>query len=345
MEEHFATRPHLFTIECSYWIRKSHARFLAGDYTAALDASNRAQALLWSLWGPIDVAEHELFSALAHAAVCDSASPDERRRHLDAAAAHLQQLEARAQCCPENFEKLRRAGGRGNSARRGARSRRDAPLRAGHSVGAPQRLRSQRGTGDRACRTVLHHARIRQDAKAYLQDAVYGYLQWGADGKVRQLDEMHPHLQKERRRADPTRTMETTVEQLDLAAVLSVLEAVSGEIDTEALISTVMRLGVEHAGAERGLLLFPRGSGYRIEAEAAIASDAVTVTLRESVVTAEDLPESALHYVLRTRETVLVHDASAETSFSGDPYILRRRPRSVLCLPLLKQTRWSAFFT
>ena len=78
--------------------------FLAGDYTAALDASNRAQALLWSLWGPIDVAEHELFSALAHAAVCDSASPDERRRHLDAAAAHLQQLEARAQCCPENFE-------------------------------------------------------------------------------------------------------------------------------------------------------------------------------------------------------------------------------------------------
>jgi len=339
MEEHFATRPHLFTIECSYWIRKSHARFLAGDYTAALDASNRAQALLWSLWGPIDVAEHELFSALAHAAVCDSASPDERRRHLDAAAAHLQQLEARAQCCPENFEncaalvaaEIARVEGRDPDAmrlyERAIRSARHGGFVHNEALAIELAARFY---------TTRGFDRI---AKAYLQDAVYGYLQWGADGKVRQLDEMHPHLQKERRRADPTRTMETTVEQLDLAAVLSVLEAVSGEIDTEALISTVMRLGVEHAGAERGLLLFPRGSGYRIEAEAAIASDAVTVTLRESVVTAEDLPESALHYVLRTRETVLVHDASAETSFSGDPYILRRRPRSVLCLPLLKQTR------
>ena len=141
-------------------------------------------------------------------------------------------------------------------------------------------------------------------------------LYWGSDGKVRQLDELHPHLREaDRRLDDPSRTVETPVDQLDLAVVLKVLQAVSGEIDLEKLIATVMRLALEHAGAERGLLVLPRGSGYRVEAEAGIGSDGVTVALRESNVTAEQLPESVFQYVLRTREAVLLHDAPARTPF------------------------------
>ena len=68
--------------------------------------------------------------------------------------------------------------------------------------------------------------------------------------------------------ADPTRTVLTPVEQLDLATVLKVSQAVQGETDLEKLIATVMRLALEHAGAERGLLILPHGDGYRIEAEA-----------------------------------------------------------------------------
>jgi PAS domain S-box-containing protein len=176
-------------------------------------------------------------------------------------------------------------------------------------------------------------------AWAYLRDARDGYRQWGADGKVRQLEERHPHLRDGDHRPDRTRTLEAPVEQLDLAVVLRVLGAVSGETDLKRLIATVMRLGMEHAGAERGLLILPRGSGYRVEAEAGIGSDAVTVALPETSVTAEDLPDSAFQYVLRTGESVLLHDASAESAFSVDPYIRQRRPRSVLCMPLLKQTR------
>src|SRR5262245_41704399 len=46
MESHFATEPHLLCVECWYWIRKLQARFFAGDYVAALEASHRAQPLL-----------------------------------------------------------------------------------------------------------------------------------------------------------------------------------------------------------------------------------------------------------------------------------------------------------
>jgi GAF domain-containing protein len=131
----------------------------------------------------------------------------------------------------------------------------------------------------------------------------------------------------------------TPVEQLDLATVIRVSEAVSGEIVLEKLINTLMSSAIEHAGAERGLLILPRGDKYQIEAEATTRSDNVNVVLKQARVTAADLPKSVFHYVLRTKESVLLHDASSQNSFSADGYIREHRSRSVLCLPLLKQTR------
>ena len=113
----------------------------------------------------------------------------------------------------------------------------------------------------------------------------------------------------------------------------------SSEIVFEKLINTLMRSALEHAGAERGLLILARGDHYRIEAEAQTSSDQVKVVLKQASVTAADLPISVFHYVLRTKESVLLHDASGQNQFAADEYIRRHRPRSVLCVPLLKQNR------
>src|SRR4029077_14176816 len=102
-------------------------------------------------------------------------------------------------------------------------------------------------------------------AHAYLRDARYCYFRWGATGKVQQLDQLYPHLREEEPVPGPTSTIGTPVEHLDLATVIKVSQAVSGEMVLERLIDTLMRTATEHAGAERGLLIFPRGDELRIE--------------------------------------------------------------------------------
>src|SRR4029077_20722093 len=62
-------------------------------------------------------------------------------------------------------------------------------------------------------------------ARVYLQDARYGYLRWGADGKVRQLDEMYPYLRDEKPTLAPPSTIGAPVEQLDLATVIKASQA------------------------------------------------------------------------------------------------------------------------
>ena len=172
-----------------------------------------------------------------------------------------------------------------------------------------------------------------------MQDARYGYLRWGADGKVRQLEQLHPHLRDAPVPSSPTTTIGAPVERLDVGTVVKAAQAVSGEIVLGELIKTLLRIVVEHAGAERGLLILFPGDEPQIAAEAKTGRGHVEVALRQTAVSPAELAESVLHTVIRTRESVILDDGSAQNPFSADEYLCQKHARSVLCLPLLKQAK------
>ena len=119
-------------------------------------------------------------------------------------------------------------------------------------------------------------------------------------------------------------------------------QAISSEMVPAALIEKLVRIAMENAGAERGLLILIHGihgDEPRIEAEATTGPGRIEVAVRQAAVTPSDLPQSALHYVIRTQESVLLDDASADNVYSKDEYVRQKRSRSVLCLPIVKQAK------
>ena len=154
-----------------------------------------------------------------------------------------------------------------------------------------------------------------------------------------QLNQLHPWLKEDERKPSLTGTIEAPIERLDLLTVIKVSQAVSGEIVLEKLLETLMRAAIEHAGAERGLLIAPRGGELQIAAEATTSGEDVTVHLPGGAQATAALPESLVRYVVRTEESVLLDDARSQNPFSSDPYIVQHRARSILCLPLLSQAK------
>jgi len=338
-ERRLAHSPNLVFAEFYYWTRKLQAHFFAGDLASAVDASLRAQPLLWTSAAMFESAEYRLYGALVHTAAWDHATAEQRPRHFDSALDHYRQLEVWAEVNPETFEdraalvgaELARIEGRVLD----AQELYEKAIRSAHKYGYVQ---NEAVANELAGRFYAARG-FERIATTYLRDAWHCYLRWGADGKARQLEQLHPQLNVDKPIADSTATILTPVEHLDLATVIKVSEAVSGEIVFEKLLNTLMRSAIEHAGAERGLLILPQGDGHRIEAEATTNVDNLSVVLRKADVTAADLPTSVFHYVVRTKETVLLPDAPVRNPFSADPYIRDHCPKSVLCLPLLKQTR------
>jgi predicted ATPase/signal transduction histidine kinase/ActR/RegA family two-component response regulator len=336
-EEHFEADPRLALPSCWYWIRKLQARYYAGDYESAISAELQAQRLLWTSPSFFEVADFRFFAALARAAYCNTTPADQHPPHLEALAVHHRQLEVWAHHCPENFDsctaligaEIARLEGRDLDAMRLY----DQAIQSAHENGFVQ----NEGLSHEVAARFYATQGFETIARTYLRNARYCYLHWGADGKVRQLDELYPHLRAEQSPTPPTTTIGAPVEHLDLATVIKVSQAVSGEIVLEKLIDTLMRTALEHAGAQRGLLIIPHGGAQRLEAEATTGGDTITVRFRQASISAAELPDSVLHYVVRTQESVILDDASAQNAFSADEYIRQNHVRSVLCLPLINQ--------
>jgi PAS domain S-box-containing protein len=338
-ERRLANSPNLVLAEFYYWTRKLQAHFFAGDLESAVDASLRAEPLLWTSAAVFESAEYRFYGALAHAAIWDHATAEQRPRHFNSVLDHHRQLQVWAEANPETFEDRAALVGAEIARMEGrllnAQELYDKAMREARKYGF---VHNQAIANEIAGRFYAERG-YEKIAATYLRAARACYLRWGADGKVRQLEELYPHLKVDKPIPDSTATIVKPIEQLDLATVIKVSEAVSGEIVFEKLINTLMSSAIEHAGADRGLLILPRGDEYQIEAEATTSSGSVNVVLKQASVKAADLPKSVFHYVLRTKESVLLHDASNQHSFSADEYIRDHRSRSVLCLPILKQTR------
>jgi C4-dicarboxylate-specific signal transduction histidine kinase len=129
------------------------------------------------------------------------------------------------------------------------------------------------------------------------------------------------------------------VRQVDLETVTKASQAIASEIVLEKLIETLLTIALQHGAAERAILILQRGDNQQIAAEARSSRDRIAVYFRESALTSSELPESLIRYVIRTQERVILSDASIDNIFLEDEYVRQKRPRSVLCLPLIKRRR------
>ncbi|MGF6722111.1 PAS domain S-box-containing protein [Paraburkholderia sp. GAS41] len=339
IESHLSGNGALAVPMCCYWIRKLQARYLAGDYAAAVDAAAKARQLLWTSSSFYEEAEYHFFGALTLAACYASMPAGERAQHLAAVTVHHRQLQIWAGNCPENFADRTALVG-AEIARMEGRAV-DAELLYEQAIRAAQEngfVHNEALANELASRFYAARG-LEKIARVYLKDARYGYLRWRADGKVRQLEERYPYLRTEEPAPLPTATIATPVEHLDLATVLKVSQAASGEIVLDKLVDMVMLTAIEQAGAERGLLILSDDAEPRIAAEATTGADTTRLQLRDVPVSAAMLPESILYHVMRTRESVILDDAAADSAFAADPYISQQRARSILCLPLMNHAK------
>jgi PAS domain S-box-containing protein len=340
-EARLTGHPALALPECFYWIRKLQARFFAGDYASAIDAAEKAEKWFSASTSLsvmlLERAEYHFYAALSRAACCEPMGPDPYARHREALSAHDRQLRAWAENCPQNFEdravlvgaEIARIEGRALEAM-------DLYERAIRSARSNGFVQNEALSYELASR--CYGARgFEETAHLYLGNARRAYLRWGAYGKARQLDRLYPALKQDDRAPASTGTIDAPLEDLDLATVIKVSQAVSGEIVPEKLVESLLRTAIEHAGADRGLLIVPRGSEFVIQAEAKTCGESVSVSLRETPVSADTLPESVVRYAVRTQERVILNDASVGSLHSTDEYIGAQGVRSILCLPLMKQ--------
>ncbi|MGY4331836.1 putative ATPase [Bradyrhizobium sp. LB7.2] len=233
---------------------------LSGHNVSAVAIARCADKHAWCARAYSEFAEYRFYTGLAHASAYHEARAEDQGQHLICLREQYRKLVAWSDRCQANFAarcaliaaELARIEGRELE----AEQLYEEATQLAHEAGFAQ---VEAISAERAA--AFYEARgIRTVVLSYLMKARNCYARWGATAKVSQLEELHPGLRETGPVLNAAGTIGSPVEHLDLATVLKVSEAVSGEIVLEKLTETLLRSAIEHAGAERAVLILPEGS-------------------------------------------------------------------------------------
>ncbi len=179
-------------------------------------------------------------------------------------------------------------------------------------------------------------------ARAYMQEARYCYQLWGATAKVKDLETRYSQLFNVSQPGikdskTTTTTSNSSASNLDIATVMKASQAISGQIMLDKLLSSLMKILIENAGAQKGYLILESQGKLMIEAEGSIDSERVSVLPSLPLENCQILSEAIVNYVARTKESVVLNEATREEQFINTRYIQENQPKSILCVPLINQ--------
>ncbi len=183
-------------------------------------------------------------------------------------------------------------------------------------------------------------------ARFNIEEAVFCYRLWGALAKAKDLEQRysqvlipsHP-IKTNHTISDSSTTFKTGQDSLDLNTVVKVSQALSGEIVLNRLLKNIIHIVIENAGAEKGFLIMPRNDRWCIEAYGDLDHSKTRLLHSMPFEESGEVSESIIRYVARTRDHVILKNAAQEGDFTRDAYIMKNRPKSVLCAPLVNQRR------
>ncbi|MEH2229272.1 MAG: ATP-binding sensor histidine kinase [Nostoc sp.] len=348
----------LSAIALAYTYKLMLAYFF-GNYTSALEHSAQAKQYLMAVSGMIFIPIFHFYTALTYLKLLPTQPESEQGEFLSLAQTHQTTLQQWAQNAPMNHlhkwylveaEKHRVLGNKAEAIEHYDRA----------IIGAKENdyIQEEALANELGAKFYLDWDK-QEIAQSYMMKAYYGYARWGAKAKVADLESRYPQLlapilQKTRTTFSVNETVfalgtvtstsssssssssSSVSDSLDLAAILKASQSISGEIELEKLLSSLLKIVIENAGADKCVLMLLRDERLLIEGSIIEGSEPV-VLQRLLVEESQDIPLKLIYKVKNNRQTAVLLDATADPTLANNPYIIRQQPKSILCSPILHQ--------
>jgi len=316
------------------WVYLAIARYLEGNPERALACLDEAALLAWSAPAHIHLLDFHLFSVLA---LCGQRA-DEAAARRERAGGHLAQIRAWAGSNPITFaDKLALAEGTLHEFDGDDLGAQDCYERAAEHARTHGFEHIAGIAHERAARLA---ARRRQPTAAgtHAQAASRAYRRWGALGKVALLEAAFPPPAAQGDGTVPALHADTAAIR-DIDSVIRSARALSEEIHAVPLVQTLMKIALQTANAQRGLLIRRESDGILIQASARLTADGIDVDMGQVAPTMHDLPLTMVNTAMRTRQPVSVSDSRRPVPHARDPYLAAYPRCAAIVIPMMKRAQ------
>ncbi|MCG9876301.1 MAG: AAA family ATPase [Leptospiraceae bacterium] len=210
---------------------------------------------------------------------------------------------------------------------------------------------------------VLERNQQSKYANVHLLEAHYIYSIWGSKPKVNLLEETNPYFKSYSKRyiklqqidtSSPTvtkRSSTTDSSFLDIDTIIKASRTLSGSMKLGNLLERMMTILLENAGADRGFFLLKEKEKWYIQAAGQSQPVKIEVlqsqlfldnAIRDNKTLDDTFASTVINYVIHSEKIVILHDGANDSTFMNDPYILKSKPKSILCYPIFNHGKLNA---
>ncbi len=349
------------------WIHKLVLSYLFSAFEQAVQQAQQAKRYLDAVLAQIFVPIFYFYESLAQLALFRQLSPAEHQQMEERIAANQKKLNYWAVHAPMNFrhkfDLVEAEHHRILSQRIEAMDLYDRAIAGAKANGFTQ---EEALSNELAARFYLDWGKEKV-AQAYMQEAYYCYARWGAKAKVADLESRYPQLLSPILQQTPspflrndaifalssvTTTSLPTINSssvsvaLDLAAILKASQTISCEIELEKLLSSLLHIVIENAGADKCVLMLMESDNLLIRALAGLdlqsnrnakVDFSSMLTNPQPVEESRDVSVTLINTVQHSLQAAVIVDARVHPQLINDPYIQQQQPKSILCSPILHQ--------
>ncbi len=324
---------------------KTFLSYLFQDYEQAVENADNAEKYMSTSTGRFSIVLLHFYGSLARLAVYPKAPKTHQRHLLKKVSRDLRKMKKWAKHAPMNHlhkyhlveaERLRVMG----------KNRKAADFYENAISGAKENSFIQEEA--LACELAARFWREKGNddyVRLYVRKAHYSYQRWGARAKTLDLEKKYPDLLAQASQREDRSTVRSTSPYdtysdsgsrlIDLNSVLKASQAISGEIEHSSLLRRIMTLVMENAGAEKAFLILRSDGEFSIEARTDTTGTDKTEVASIPLASCGDLSTAVVQYIARTKENLVLDDAANQGIFTSDDYVVQKRPRSVLCMPII----------
>ncbi|MBT6502730.1 MAG: sigma 54-interacting transcriptional regulator [Deltaproteobacteria bacterium] len=312
------------------------------QYDEAVESADMAERYLDEVTGGLAVPVFHFYDSIARLGAYDSTIEDERKRNLKKVASNQKKMKMWAHHAPMNhLHKYHLVEAEHCRVLGKELEAHDHYDRAIQLAKENEYINEEAYANELAARFWLAKKKD-EIAKVYLGKALHLYALWGATRKVRDLEEKYGLLKLETQIEDSTADRllpKSGTLSLDLSTMMKTSQAISSEIVLDRLLKTFMKIVIENVGAQAGSLILQSDGRLLVKAHCAVDQNEVLLEPFLPVAEADYLSDAIVAYVARTRKHLVLNDAAQEGMFMNDSYVKSRRPRSVLCAPILHKSK------
>lgn len=320
------------------------------NYFQAFRATQDADKYVAVIFGWICRPQHNFYSSLSYIAHYNDCSIEQQKELLEKVNNNQDNMKVWVNHCPENFqnkydlveaEKARVFGQYWKAA--------ELYEKAIQGAKKYEFLHEEALAYERSAEFYLENSR-EEIGQLYLRNSHHCYSRWGANAKVKQLEEEYPQyligVSAQNKSTRISTTISTTGNDgtiLDLATIIKASQAISGEIKLEQLLQNLMKIVIENAGAQKGFLILKNKENWAIEVQGTVDREQATILQSIPIEYIDPdtsipiVPTTIINYVARSQEYLVIDNATEEGQFINDPYIIANQSKSVLCTPLINQ--------